>query len=66
MINSPPPVQASGGLLICGLTAHRATPATLPAVMPTHCEFVINTKTARALGLQLAQSLVLQATELIN
>jgi ABC-type uncharacterized transport system substrate-binding protein len=34
--------------------------------MPTHCEFVINTKTARALGVQLAQSLVLQATELIN
>jgi hypothetical protein len=34
--------------------------------MPTYCEFVINTKTARALGLQLARSMVLQATELIN
>jgi ABC-type uncharacterized transport system substrate-binding protein len=70
-----------GGLLSYGanfVDAHRrgtahidkilkgATPADLPVEQPTTFEFVVNLKTAQALGLTIPQSVLLQATEVIQ
>jgi putative tryptophan/tyrosine transport system substrate-binding protein len=43
-----------------------AHPAELPIEQPTHFDFVINLKTAQALGLTIPQHVLLQATEIIQ
>ena len=43
-----------------------AKPADLPMERPSTFDFVLNLKTARALGLTIPQSVLLQATEIIQ
>lgn len=43
-----------------------ASPATIPVEQASAYELVVNLKTARALGIEIPKSLVLQATRLIN
>jgi putative tryptophan/tyrosine transport system substrate-binding protein len=72
---------APGGLLACGpslTTLYRraagfvdrilkgANPADLPMEQPTVFDFVVNLKTAQALGLTIPQSILMQATEIIQ
>ncbi len=73
--------MADGGLLSYGpdlISLHRraayfvdrilkgAKPAKLPVEQPTTFGFVINLQTARALGLSIPESVLIQATELIQ
>jgi putative ABC transport system substrate-binding protein len=43
-----------------------AKPSELPWEQPSKCEFVINLKAGRALGVSLSQSLLLRADEVIE
>jgi putative ABC transport system substrate-binding protein len=71
----------AGGLLAYGpaiLQAHRrsatlvdrilkgARPADLPVEQPTEFDFIVNQRTARALGLTIPPSVLAQATEIIQ
>ncbi len=43
-----------------------AKPADLPVEQPTKFDFIINLKTAQGLGLSILQSILLQATEVLQ
>ena len=43
-----------------------ASPATLPVEQPTEFEFVVNLRTAKSLRIELPQSVLLQATRVIE
>ena len=43
-----------------------AKPADLPVELPTSVEFVINARTAKAIGIQLPQAMLLRANSIIE
>ncbi|HSW26471.1 MAG TPA: ABC transporter substrate-binding protein [Burkholderiaceae bacterium] len=54
------------GLQMVDLILRGATPAEIPVEMPSHIEFAINLKTARALGITLPHSLLLRADRVVE
>jgi putative ABC transport system substrate-binding protein len=52
--------------LMAGKILKGASPAELPVEAPTRFEFVVNSKTAQALGLTLPASILLRADEVIE
>jgi putative ABC transport system substrate-binding protein len=45
---------------------HGARPGDLPLLLPTQFDFIVNLKTAKAIGITIPQSVLLQATQVIE
>ena len=69
LLAAPDPAPSVAAMAAAGVLARclrGANPADTPVEQPSRYEMILNLKTARALGLKLPQSLLLQATEVIE